>query len=248
MSKRRHPPRRRLFVDPASPTRRRASERRASTADSSATNSMTCSIAIGPLFVEPASQQSEHRHPPCRQLIVAPASDEQAPPPTRRRAGEGTAIRLAADSSSTQRASTTIRLTADSSLSQRASRAITTSCHRRRAAAATTILPPQPPPQLPPLLLLPPPSSPPSSLLSLGVVIIQIETLDPQEPRMLLHRGADVRSLCDVCDVTFQGRVVRAHGEETPHHHEAVAAAQTAQHTSRADSVSTVFSDLVSDT
>ena len=65
---------------------------------------------------------------------------------------------------------------------------------------------------------------------------------------MLLHRGADIRSLCDVCDVTFQGRVVRAHGEETPHHHEAVAAAQTAQHTSRANSVSTVFSVLVSDT
>ncbi len=59
---------------------------------------------------------------------------------------------------------------------------------------------------------------------------------------MLLHRGADVRSLCDVCDVTFQGRVVRTHGEETPHHHEAVAAAQTAQHTSRADSVLAVFS------
>ena len=65
---------------------------------------------------------------------------------------------------------------------------------------------------------------------------------------MLLHRGADIRSSCDVCDVTFQGRVVRAHGEEIPHHHEAVAAAQTAQHTSRADSVLTVFSVLVSDT
>ena len=57
-----------------------------------------------------------------------------------------------------------------------------------------------------------------------------------------MHRGADVRSSCDVCDVTFQGRVVRAHGEKTPHHHEAVPAAQTAQHTLRADSVLTVFS------
>ena len=65
---------------------------------------------------------------------------------------------------------------------------------------------------------------------------------------MLFHRGADVRSSCNVCDVTFQGHVVCAHGEETPHHHEAVATAQTAQHTSRADSVSTVFSVLVSDT
>ena len=35
---------------------------------------------------------------------------------------------------------------------------------------------------------------------------------------MLLHRGADVRSSCDVCNVTFQGRVVCAHKEETPHH------------------------------
>ena len=59
---------------------------------------------------------------------------------------------------------------------------------------------------------------------------------------MLLHCGADVMSLCDVCDVTFQGRIVRAHGEETPHHHEAVAVTQTVQHTLRADSVSTVFS------
>ena len=65
---------------------------------------------------------------------------------------------------------------------------------------------------------------------------------------MLLHRGADVRSSLDICDVTFQGRVVRVHEEETPHHHEAVAAAQTAQHTSRADSMSTVFSVLMSDT
>ena len=59
---------------------------------------------------------------------------------------------------------------------------------------------------------------------------------------MLLHRSADVRSSCDICDVTFQGRILRVHEEETTHHHEAVAAAQTAQHTSRADSVSTVFS------
>ena len=65
---------------------------------------------------------------------------------------------------------------------------------------------------------------------------------------MLLHRGADIRSSCDFCDVTFQDRVVCAHGEETPHHHEAVAAAQMAQHTLRADSVSTVFSVLMSNT
>ena len=59
---------------------------------------------------------------------------------------------------------------------------------------------------------------------------------------MLLHCGADIWSSCDVCDVTFQGRILCAHGEETPHHHEAVPAAQMAQHTLRADSVSTVFS------
>jgi len=47
---------------------------------------------------------------------------------------------------------------------------------------------------------------------------------------MLLHQCVDVRSSCDICDVTFQGCIVCAHGEETPHHHEAVAAAQTAQH------------------
>ncbi len=101
MSKRGHPPRRQLFVVPASPTRCRASKQQASTADSFTADSTSRSIAIGPLFVEPASQQSEHRHPPCRRLIVVPASNEQAPPPTRHRTGEGTAIRLAADSSST---------------------------------------------------------------------------------------------------------------------------------------------------
>ena len=137
--KRRHPPRRRLFVVPPSLTRCRARERRASTADSSTADSTSRSIAIGPLFVEPASQQSEHRHPPGRRRIIAPASDEQAPPQSRRRAGKGTAIRLAADSSSTQQASTAIRLTADSSLSQQASRAMTASGHRRRAAAAATV-------------------------------------------------------------------------------------------------------------
>ena len=41
---------------------------------------------------------------------------------------------------------------------------------------------------------------------------------------------------------------MRAYGEDIPHHHEAVAAAQKAQHTSRAESVSTVFSVLVSNT
>ncbi len=65
---------------------------------------------------------------------------------------------------------------------------------------------------------------------------------------MPLHHSANVRASCDVCNVTSQGHVMRVHGEETPRPREAVAPAQKVQHTSRANSVLTVFSVLVSDT